>query len=450
MNDSPRIKHEDMVMEAPHPRQIQDSCLDIDPDDQDADDDEDYDEMPISFLSTSLRPNRDSSSPTMKRRKPKPLEVKRKLFKIVKHPLGHSREIHPEGVHKLVKPKAVRIRVKKLACHSTTDTKSSVMERAEEVQANLAADQPSFLKTMQPSHCSRGFFVKLPKNFRNDYLPNHDALMTLVDEHEEHYVVTFLAERLALSGGWRGFCTTNKLLEGDILVFQLTSPSEFRVYIVRANTLTEVDGALGLLNLDTKPATSRRNASSGADIEQLKSIESFTILVNGVNIESELPTHYKAVYFELCSSQQALLHDGLLKNIGPKLASEIISETVKIADTVRACKLSTPHEDYTIWDRTLEAFEMLGMEVAFIRARLKRIASIAFDSEEARESKLFRETVREKACVDEEITSLHLKLVELRRACRRLDAGAEALRASAEKHERRFQKAVSAPWLPET
>ncbi|KAL9672044.1 hypothetical protein QQ045_028292 [Rhodiola kirilowii] len=461
MDESPRVKQEDIAMKPSFPKLIQDTCWNADEDD----------EIPISLLSNALKANCDSSSST----RWKPLETNRKVFKTVKRPLGHSRKIHlplQEGAQKLEKPKAARIRVRKTNNNEMSKqakaVKSSVMERAEEVQANLAVDLPSFLKTMQPSHCSTGFFVKLPKNFCDVHLPNHDALLTLVDEHEEQYIVTFLAERLALSGGWRGFCTTNKLLEGDTLVFQLTGPSKFKVYIVRANTLTEVDGAIGLLNLDTKQSwtdyshqpvksndfpcsgTSRSNTSSSVDFKQLKSIDNFTILVNGVSIDSELPIHHKAVYFELCSSQQAFLHDQLLKNIKCKLASEIILETVNIADAINACKLSTPQEEYTSWDRTLEGFETLGMNVAFIRTRLERLASLAFESKEAKESKLYRETSQEKARVDEKIKSLQLRLVELKRVWRRLDTDTEALRANAEKHESRFREEVNAPWLSET
>ncbi len=43
------------------------------------------------------------------------------------------------------------------------DVKSSAMERAEEVQAYLAADIPSFVKYMLPSHVMRGFWLVNPK-----------------------------------------------------------------------------------------------------------------------------------------------------------------------------------------------------------------------------------------------------------------------------------------------
>lgn len=43
------------------------------------------------------------------------------------------------------------------------DVKSSAMELAEEVQAYLAADTPSFVKFMLPSHVTRGFWLVHPK-----------------------------------------------------------------------------------------------------------------------------------------------------------------------------------------------------------------------------------------------------------------------------------------------
>lgn len=43
--------------------------------------------------------------------------------------------------------------------YSDEEVKSSVMERAKDVQANLAPQFPSFIKPMLPSHVSGGFWL---------------------------------------------------------------------------------------------------------------------------------------------------------------------------------------------------------------------------------------------------------------------------------------------------
>jgi hypothetical protein len=60
-------------------------------------------------------------------------------------------------------------------------------------------------------------------------LPNHDAIIILVDETEKEYQVVHIAERTGLSGGWRGFSIEHRLLEQDTLVFQLIEPDKLKV-----------------------------------------------------------------------------------------------------------------------------------------------------------------------------------------------------------------------------
>nr|KJB32388.1 hypothetical protein B456_005G238700 [Gossypium raimondii] len=129
--------------------------------------------------------------------------------------------------------------------------KSPVIERAEQVQANLSAEFPSFFKIMIPSVVCRGFWMSLPKEFCQLNLPNHDATVILVGETGKEYRINFLVQRKALSGGWKKFSKEHGLLVGDALVFHLIRPSKFKVYIVRMNGLDEIDAALGLLRLQS-------------------------------------------------------------------------------------------------------------------------------------------------------------------------------------------------------
>ncbi|KAI5592023.1 hypothetical protein BDE02_04G123300 [Populus trichocarpa] len=127
--------------------------------------------------------------------------------------------------------------------------KNYVMERAEEIQAYLGNKFLTCVKPMLPSHVSGGFWLGLPRKFYHLHLPNHDAIIILVDETEKEYQVVYIAERTGLSGRWRGFSIEHRLLEQDALVFQLIEPDKLKIYIVRANRLSETDGALGLMHL---------------------------------------------------------------------------------------------------------------------------------------------------------------------------------------------------------
>ncbi|KAH7566564.1 hypothetical protein JRO89_XS08G0190000 [Xanthoceras sorbifolium] len=130
------------------------------------------------------------------------------------------------------------------------EVKSPAMIRAEEVQSNLEPMLPSFAKSMVRSHVASCFWMGLPGQFCKLYLPNKDATVTLEDENGEQYEAKYFADKTGLSAGWRQFSIGHNLLEGDVLVFQLVGTLKFKVYIIKANDFTEVDGALGLLNLD--------------------------------------------------------------------------------------------------------------------------------------------------------------------------------------------------------
>lgn len=54
-------------------------------------------------------------------------------------------------------------------------------------------------------------------------------MITLVDEEGDEFETKYLAEKTGLSGGWRGFAIYHELVDGDALVFQLVSRTEFKV-----------------------------------------------------------------------------------------------------------------------------------------------------------------------------------------------------------------------------
>ncbi|XP_034691871.1 B3 domain-containing protein Os01g0234100-like isoform X1 [Vitis riparia] len=390
--------------------------------------------------------------------------------------------------------------------------KTSALIRAEEVQSNLGPEFPSFVKVLVRSHVSSCFWMGLPGPFCDMHLPKKDVIITLEDESGAASQIKYIADKTGLSAGWRRFSMDHKLLEGDVLVFHLVEPTSFKVYIIRANDLTEVDGALGLLELDTHTKSdagklvavsviadldtvacksSKRkhskslplvvfqkknrntgsipnlmlreqseNDSEGTGSEVLEgskffepavqfkdiSFDNFNILVDGLLIDSELPEDTRAKYYELCCSQNAFLHEKIVEGLNCRLIAEIISQTVQIADTLRACKLTTSRVEFTNWERTLKAFEVLGMNVGFLQARLDHLVSLAFDSEGAMYSRQYMEVTIERAHAEDEMRDLEDKLMELKAASERMDADIETLKEAVESHVIRFQEEVVAPW----
>ncbi|KAJ6692547.1 B3 DOMAIN-CONTAINING PROTEIN-RELATED [Salix purpurea] len=392
--------------------------------------------------------------------------------------------------------------------YDSTETKSPAMELAEEFRANLESAYPSFAKTLVRSNVTVGFWMHLPMRFCKMHLPKNDTTIFLENESGEEYILNYIAERTALSGGWKAFCAANNLHEGDVLVFHLVKPSRFKVYIVKGNGSSQGDGEFGIPNsgangkeiisepaekdvkgskkaelLELLPvghqeennqengliaeennkgyvANQSENESedrasetlrviklsgSTVDFNNVKGIENFSILLNGFSIDSELSEHHRTRYYELCRSQKSFLHSNLLNSINHNLAVEIIIGTVDISEGIKSSKLSSSQADYGVWDKTLKGFELFGMKVGFLRERLSRLMSLALESEEAMESEC-REVRLEQVRVDEEMKSLELRLLKLKETRERLDDEMEILKENAEKHEHMFQEAVNAPW----
>ncbi|XVF01242.1 hypothetical protein REPUB_Repub04eG0071200 [Reevesia pubescens] len=118
--------------------------------------------------------------------------------------------------------------------YASDEDRAYAIERAEHLESTLGSDYPSFVKPMLQSHVTGGFWLGLPVHFCKKHLPDHDQIITLVDEEGEEFPTKFLAEKTGLSGGWRGFSIDHNLVDGDALVFELVTPTEFKVYIIRA------------------------------------------------------------------------------------------------------------------------------------------------------------------------------------------------------------------------
>ena len=56
-------------------------------------------------------------------------------------------------------------------------------------------------------------------------------MVVLEDESGQAWEAKYLAEKAGLSGGWRGFSIAHKLVEGDVVIFQLVSHLKFKVTV---------------------------------------------------------------------------------------------------------------------------------------------------------------------------------------------------------------------------
>ncbi|GAA0162217.1 hypothetical protein LIER_18356 [Lithospermum erythrorhizon] len=450
------------------------------------------------------------SSESLGKRKRKPKEIRDEISTFIfcrrkKKPVSKSKHVvHNSGAKSLSLKQEDGAAE---ASHSQTPLKSPTLIRAEEVQSSLGNEYPTFLKSLVRSHVASCFWMGLPVPFCKQHLPRKDIQVVLENESGEQYEIKYISEKTGLSAGWRKFVAAHKLLEGDVLIFQLIAPIKFKVYVIRANDMNEVDGALSLLNLDSLskqldaegiaaliekkkrpkslPLTlvqkrKKKGGVSGSAIEavgkleeqsgndsdevasevlegikfhqavtrfrDMKSFEDFHILVNGVCIDSELPEHIRRKYYELCCSKHAFLHDRLLPGLYCKLASGMIFELVNTADAIRGCKVTTPKKEFDNWDKSLRSFELLGMNVGFLRSRLRHLVSLAFDSEGAAETKRYWEVKTERAHCENEIRSIEEKLEGLKETVERYDADIEFMRPQAESYELMFQEEVNAPF----
>ncbi|XP_059645073.1 B3 domain-containing protein Os05g0481400-like [Cornus florida] len=156
---------------------------------------------------------------------------------------------HAVPDHERKSMRCKRKRATKNALNSPGKVKSSIMIQAEQIQLSLGTEFPSFVKLMVKSHVSTCFMMRFPISFCKSHLPKQNSIIILEMESGEQYKLKFIADEQGLSAGWSKFVTLHKLLEGDVLVFQLIEANKFKVYIIRAYDFTEVDGALGLQNL---------------------------------------------------------------------------------------------------------------------------------------------------------------------------------------------------------
>lgn len=201
---------------------------------------------------------------------------------------------------------------------------------------------------------------------------------------------------------------------------------------------------------NTESSSSLANSFQICDVtapssNTLSTFENFSIVINNL-LDYELADNIQWSYYELCCSQNGLLHDHLPKWMNHILVQGIIIETVTIADALRQCELSTSKDTFVLWDKTLNALELLGMNIGFLRAHLDRLQKIVHDPEVATFRQKCLELCSENARSKDKIRCLKEKLAEMKIMHNKRGADIENLKAKVENHELKFQEQVHALW----
>ncbi|CAN0846571.1 B3 domain-containing protein Os01g0234100 [Linum grandiflorum] len=348
-----------------------------------------------------------------------------------------------------------------------------VMNKAQEIKANLPNHHPVLLKMMLPSYVQGGFSLSMAKDFCDDHLPMMDQMVELEDEDGQVWPAKYLAGKQGLSGGWRAFSNHHNLVEGDVVLFELVRSTKFKVYIVRRNAFENLDvpdidaldpppedqdlelrslgrEEVGKCYGNVESVSPKKETSGGIkvpkpvpDFGQVQSFEDFNIVTaNGSTISSsELPEHVEFGYYALCSSQSSYLHHSILKDLNSRLVAGMIVETVGIANAMTDSEVGNVRgEDFVTWGHKLDAFEKLGMEVGFLQARLRELECI-FDK-----ANKYKKLSAERGRVAEKVANLEAQLGEARKEMAKLDSEIERLGFDGKCVDLAFVELATAPW----
>ncbi|KAG5526479.1 hypothetical protein RHGRI_032675 [Rhododendron griersonianum] len=313
-------------------------------------------------------------------------------------------------------------KTKKVAFYGYGQPKSvqanpSLMNRVKEVQESLDPKFPIFVKSMNRSAVTVGFMLKLSRPFADLHMPGRDASVVLVDAFDqEEYRTKYLVEKSLFSGGWKAFSISHRLLEGDVLIFQLIKPCEFKVYVVRESELGEVDGAAALMHL------------KGSDGRQRKSENSTN--TNGNHQDNG--RHLK--YLPPDNVQE-----NSKKDVG-LLLEEIITETMNIANAAKASNLLASRIDFASHIEISKAFEQLQASVGSLHTQMDHLDALALKAKDDVESAKERERNSGQVHMGEQKKALVVKLLILIEAKVRLGGEIESLKANTSRLELMCQK----------
>lgn len=190
-----------------------------------------------------------------------------------------------------------------------------------------------------------------------------------------------------------------------------------------------------------------RMLDSDIEFEDVASFSNFNIVVDRLVIDCKFHDHLRRTYYELCCSQKAFLHKHLLKQLNLTLVVGVIMETINIAEGIRACKAeSSCHEDLLIWKKTLESFELLGMDVAFLLKRVNALLGLQTPSRNLSECEKYKELRLESAHVAEKVKAFELQLSSVKSVLQKMDADMQEMESSVKKKGATLQELATAPW----
>ncbi|GFP91129.1 B3 domain-containing protein os01g0234100 [Phtheirospermum japonicum] len=175
--------------------------------------------------------------------------------------------------------------------------------------------------------------------------------------------------------------------------------------------------------------------------KDVKCFDDFKIQVDGLILDSEISKHLRKKYYALCVSQNKFLHENLVKGLNSKLAAGVISETINIADAIRAAKPSSALTDLESYARILKAFEELGMAVGFFQARIDKLLGLSCELQAVIESKR-----NELDAAEDEMRGLKAKLMGVEMLMEKLVGEIYGLKAKNKKLEVVFTDIADAPW----
>lgn len=122
-------------------------------------------------------------------------------------------------------------------------------------------------------------------------------------------------------------------------------------------------------------------------------------------------------------------------------------ETTNIAEGIRACKAhASSREDLVVWKKTLESFEMLGMNVAFLLKRIDGLLSLPDRSRDPAEHKEYQEIKLEQARAEEKMKELESKMLNVKDTLKKMDVEMEEMESSAKRRDEMVQRLATAPW----
>ncbi|GJW92417.1 hypothetical protein Tco_0169970 [Tanacetum coccineum] len=184
---------------------------------------------------------------------------------------------------------------------------------------------------------------------------------------------------------------------------------------------------------------------SAYSFQEVKTFEDFHIVVNGLCVDHELPDNIRSGYYRLCFQEKEFLHNGIPEHHYRTYVVGMIGEMVNISLKIKNYSFTTTtKEELDRWDNILEAFELSGMKVKFLRDMIHTLRT--FDSEAAVDIKNYREAANELKLIEDEIARVASQIRKLKQTATKCEGNLCSFKQKADKYKNAFQELVDAPW----